>query len=385
MSTPTLHISTELDLDLGDPMALDLRYPGSVVLEQSFGRRLGDIDAGGDLDLRLPVVTGACRARGALRVTGDVDASSLHGRELHLAGGAIRARALSATERIVIGPGDLKVDVIIAPEIVIHPETTGRVTVIESFNPRASTKVKGGFSLKEYEDLFGDAATFLAERGVAPLRRDPDPRHPHLGPPVSEEELELVEVEPLDGEDGEIGLVTIDDLEPLDDPPSPALLDDADAIEPLDDPDSDPTLHPLDLAAPRGGPPATFRGGASMSFDDDNDEDDEIIRPTTPLPPRAPTPSPRPPRSARPPSPEVEAWSAAVLEGAARILACYDDPPPAIRALGEAATEGPEAIEAALIPSWQDLVASHRQERRSIRPAVAHRFRVLSELIEQPP
>jgi hypothetical protein len=86
----------------------------------------------------------------------------------------VHCTAISADERIAIGPSVLTVDVIIAPEITLDPKASGRVTIIESANERGPTKIKGGFSLADFEDTFGSSAEFLAQRGVRPLPgRDP--------------------------------------------------------------------------------------------------------------------------------------------------------------------------------------------------------------------
>jgi hypothetical protein len=419
MPAPLLHLTAEVDLDLSDPLAFDLRYPGSVALEQTFGRRVGELEVGGDLETRLEVLTGTVRAGGKMTIRGDVDAATLHARELHLAGGTIRARALSASERIVIGPGDLKVDVILAPHIEIHPETTGRVTIIESYNKRGPTKIKGGFSLAEYEELFGESQAYLDARGVpglatlvrATTRPAPEPAPAPEFDLVEVEALDLdaieeideLEVEAIDGPADPIA--TIDELEPLtDDRPFDARA--AVAAGPLratptppDDDDDEPfvdedplvdldALDALDALDPLDDdPPASFSSGAAGHTVEPADEDDEIIRPTRPLPPRAPTPVPRPRREAPAPSPEAAAWLAEVQRELDRLIGCFDPNaiPVPIRALVEAATEGPQAVEESLIPSWRDTVAQHRAARTPIRPAIAHGFRVLSELVERAP
>jgi len=155
---------------------LTLRYPGNVVLEQDLGLDQLNIDVGGDLDVNLGRVSGTLRAGGVLGVAGMVDGGTLHGAEVQLGDAEIRCRAISATERIIVGRAKLQVDVIIAPQIEIDSAASGRVTVIESDNERGPTKIKGGFSLEEYESVLGgDVVQFLAERNVAPLGEIPPP------------------------------------------------------------------------------------------------------------------------------------------------------------------------------------------------------------------
>jgi hypothetical protein len=151
------------------PTHVDLTYEGDVEIEQELGRPFGTVRAGGDLTVKLAKVTGNLVAGGVLRVRGPVDGGTLHGREVVLGRQAVRCRAITADERITIGAADLVVDVILAPEIAIDAKATGRVTVIESANERGPTKIKGGFTLADFEDTFGRSVAFLAERGVRPL------------------------------------------------------------------------------------------------------------------------------------------------------------------------------------------------------------------------
>jgi len=161
-------LPAELQLSTSEGVLI-LRYPGDVVLDQDLGMDTLDIEVGGNLEVRLPQVSGRLRAGGTLKVVGEIDGGHMHGREIVLGDADVQCDALDATERIEIGPASLHVDVIIAPTIDIDPDATGRVTVIESRNERGPTKIKGGFSLQEYEELLGNANAFLSERGLEPL------------------------------------------------------------------------------------------------------------------------------------------------------------------------------------------------------------------------
>lgn len=174
---PPFVLPAGVDVDLsGD--ALSIRYSGDVELEQTFGRVVGDVRAGGDLTIRMDAIHAShLRSGGKLVVTGKIDADHIHGREVHLGSADVKCRAVSADERIVIGPAKLAVDVIIAPEIVLDPKCSGRVTVIESHNDPGPTKIKGGFSLAEFEETVGaDPIEYLAERGLRPLEDAPPQR-----------------------------------------------------------------------------------------------------------------------------------------------------------------------------------------------------------------
>ena len=128
--------STPFILPRGASMSLSsdrllLRHDGDMVLEQTLGRQLSRAEATGDITLRLDRTTGTVIAGGVLTVEGPVDGIELRGRRIRIEGVEVRCRAIVATERVEIGAADLAVDVIVAPEIIISPEATGRVTIMD--------------------------------------------------------------------------------------------------------------------------------------------------------------------------------------------------------------------------------------------------------------
>jgi hypothetical protein len=178
MARPVFRLPEGIRLDLAAGR-IDIDYDGDVEIEHDLGLPLGTVRAGGDLTIKLGRVTGKLTAGGVLRVRGSVEATTLHAREVVLGRQPVRCRAITADQRITIGAADLTVDVILAPEIAIDAKASGRVTIIESANERGPTKIKGGFSLADFEDTFGQSVAFLAERGVRPLPgRDPSDRAP---------------------------------------------------------------------------------------------------------------------------------------------------------------------------------------------------------------
>ncbi|MBN2798097.1 MAG: hypothetical protein JXX28_03040 [Deltaproteobacteria bacterium] len=178
-------IPAGVDLSVVDGK-LSVHHDGDIILEQTMGLVLERAEAGGDLTLTLPLATGDLVAGGRLTLKGDADAGLIFGDVVVIAGGKIKARAIAASSRIVIGAAHLSVDVLIAPEIRIDPNADGRVTVIESHGEVGPSKIKGGFNLREYEEIFGDANDFLAARGLEPLAAGEPQRAPE--PPAAPEE-----------------------------------------------------------------------------------------------------------------------------------------------------------------------------------------------------
>jgi hypothetical protein len=166
---PTFTLPEGLKMDLSAER-ITIQYEGDVEIEVDLGRRFAGVHAGGDLTVKLPAISGDLVAEGVLKVMGDVsDCGRLQGREVVLGRQTIRCKVITATERIVLGPGNVTCDVMMAPEITIDPKAQGRVTVLECQNERGASKIKGCLSLSDYEDMIGNARDFLAQRGLTPL------------------------------------------------------------------------------------------------------------------------------------------------------------------------------------------------------------------------
>lgn len=303
---------------------IDLEYDGDVHLAQTLGRALGAVVAGGDLTLEIDRVQGDLRAGGTLRITGDVDAERLHAREIVLGKQSVKCRSISADERITIGPGTLNVEVIIAPEITIDPKAQGRVTVIESTNERGATKIKGGFSLADYEDMIGGAQEFLEQRGLRPLGKDgPSPAaRPAPAPaPAAKAEPPPIKTEP---------------------PPVKAGKKEKEKEKPREEEDvDDPLSLSLDDLEP------LVDGGEAKPSDDD--------------------------------------LYARLSDALGRISACYEgtDLPPAVEELRELVEQRDyDALRQNITEVWNGLLGFH--QKRGIRPhhQVTHAFNVIHGLVQ---
>jgi hypothetical protein len=183
-----------LSLALGGN-SLVIRHDGDVVLEQSLGRKLSRVEAGGDLTLRFGPITGVLRAEGKLTIEGDVDAQELRADVIELGPHEIKARSIVARTRVTIGRASLDVDVIVAPEVIIDAEATGRVRIVDCLNERPALRVRGCLSLEEFEQDFGGAGEFLARRGVLPINPLPSDTADERGDQLSEDEEEALRLE----------------------------------------------------------------------------------------------------------------------------------------------------------------------------------------------
>ena len=322
-----------LDLDTSSE-TLDITFDGDVVLEQTFGKPIGTLDVTGDLVLQLTEATGNIKAGGKLSIGGSVNAERIEGRDVYIGDVNVRCQAITATRRIVIGAATLRVDAIIAPSITVAPKATGRVTVIESHNEPGPSKIKGGFSLREYDELLGDAQEFLARRGLVSLD-------------------DMPEVEEDEEEDG-------------DDPPT----------------DHDADLVQFDTPV--------RQAVAAVEIDDlveiEELEELDIIDEPSPHRP-APPPPPAPPKPPAPPLPEVGedgAIQPRLQEVLKRITSCYSqgELPPSIEQLSELieARDYP-GIRTNINQIWNGLLGHH--QRRGIRPhhQVTRAFNIIHEVL----
>jgi hypothetical protein len=162
---------------------LVVRHDGDVVLRQTLGAGSVRIEATGDVHLAGFRVRGAVRAGGRLVLEAPADVDELRAAEIEVGDVELIARTVVATRRIAVGRTTLQADVVSAPEVVLHPEATGRIRVLDCAHDVPATRVRGCLSVPEYEADFGDARAFLDSRGVTPVGGAP-PEPAQVVPPT---------------------------------------------------------------------------------------------------------------------------------------------------------------------------------------------------------
>lgn len=188
----------EIDLTGGN---LSIRFDGDVVLHQSLGARIGTIEASGNVELHLAEIHGTILSGGKISfpVATKVDAERIVGRDVDLTSGAsLKVKAVQASKTIKIGPSKITCDVLIAPRVSLDPNTTGRVTVIESGSEWGPSKIKGGLSVADYDEIIGDSEEFLRSRGIGEL--EDAPLEPIEIPAADEAETEA-DIDDIDEEE----------------------------------------------------------------------------------------------------------------------------------------------------------------------------------------
>ena len=228
------------DLEVGEVISRDgeIRVSGRLT-SRSVLAHTGDVLVSGDsriTDLSAPA--GAARVSGKVElgrvqaavvvIEGRVTAELLRGDEVNVLSGEHQLRAIEGAVVLRVGEARLTSDVIVAPQVEVHPKCGGRATVIECRNQLGPNGLKGGYSLAEYAEEFGiDGGEFLTRRGVRPLADlAPAPAAPPAKataplPPHDDLSQDLISVgADVDLPADDIGEAN-DDLELLDTPTSP--------------------------------------------------------------------------------------------------------------------------------------------------------------------
>lgn len=141
--------------------------------------RVGRLSAG-QATLEGEVFAEIVHVEGALLFRGPVTATKLRGGAVSFEGPSVNVRSAEGEHSVHVGKTKIAADILIAPSVIIDAGATGRVKVLESLNDLGAHAVRGCLRLADLEDMGGNAAAFLAERGLKPLgdgggRAEPSP------------------------------------------------------------------------------------------------------------------------------------------------------------------------------------------------------------------
>jgi hypothetical protein len=364
--------------------SLVVRHDGDIVMEQTLGRRLSRVEAGGDLTLRCSPITGVLHAAGVLTTEGDVDAQELRAEVIHIGPGDVRARAIVGTKKVVIGAARLTIDVIVAPHVEISDDARGRVRVVDSLNERPATRVRGCLSLEDYEADFGGAAEFLARRGVISV-------NPLPGPPDAAET----------GETGETAEPTPQATVTAAPAPAPS--------EPGDQEDAPDDVFAMDFSEvfvdePTDTEPHPVVAQAEVEWDNDLEAEPEfeyatfdpqahLAKPPVSAPSDAAAPHPIAPEPVAEPVPvatpapaatHLDRHAPSIRRSVARIVEAYGaDLPPSVHELREVTERGQfSALGGALDELWLGLLRHHLRASTQPPRVVIQSFQSIHAMFE---
>lgn len=168
------------DLEVGE----DLTVSGALASPTI--RVGGDLRASGAIQSQELTVEGSATLSGRthadeilvvglVQCDADIVSRRIRGGVVRLLGATSAVRAVQGADEIEVGAGRIQADGLIAPAIHLHPQTSGRVTLLESRNELGANSVKGCLGLTDLDEVFGGAAPFLDERGLVSLSSSRDP------------------------------------------------------------------------------------------------------------------------------------------------------------------------------------------------------------------
>jgi hypothetical protein len=240
-----------------------VEHAGDIILNGSLGKNLDRvISKEGSITLRGRFDANHIEAlNGTVRLDGAVEVGSVRGEVVEIVGRRFKARSVRAGRQIMLGGLKVTADVLMAPRIDVDPKAQGLVTILESHNVVGPNAIKGGFTVAEYNEIIGDAAAYLGERGVEMLDKPES---------ATEEEEE-------DQEDDEDQLAqTAIEANAEDDGEAIPTGSGTDSDELTDDPDTSPdafavrTSPPIRVAVP---PSAPVEPVEPSPASDDSDEE----------------------------------------------------------------------------------------------------------------
>jgi hypothetical protein len=190
ISSTTGNVTLNIDCTAGEILA----PKGSVVAN---GKLTARRVAAGNMVLKGHTTVEDLESPGSIDIDGkQLDATNVRGGDVAIAAKVVKAKVVHGTSSVTVGPIKITADILMAPEVQVDPKCTGKVTVIEARNDVGANGIKGGLSLEDLEDAFGNSAQFLSERGLVPLTGKAAPAR------VEETEDDEAEVEVDHGDNG---------------------------------------------------------------------------------------------------------------------------------------------------------------------------------------
>jgi hypothetical protein len=189
VSSTAGNVTINIDCNAGDILA----PKGSVVCTGKVtARRI----AAASMVLKGQTTAEDLEASGSIDIDGkQLDVTNVRGGDVAIAAKLVKAKVVHGTASVTVGPVKITADILMAPEVQVDPKCTGKVTVIEARNEVGQNGIKGGLSIEDLQEMFGNAAQFLSERGLSPLAGKAPPA---MAAPVEDEDEAEVEVEHSD-------------------------------------------------------------------------------------------------------------------------------------------------------------------------------------------
>ncbi|MFT5683384.1 MAG: hypothetical protein ACI8RZ_004315, partial [Myxococcota bacterium] len=218
----------------------------------------GDLTVSGDLEVDEAIATS-----GHLLAAGSVSAKLLRASTIALSGNSITVSAIQGLSNIAISGGQIRADILIAPNVQLSPGVSGKITVVETHGELGPSSVKGCLSLADLEEFGVDTSNYLTDRKLSPLGEPGEAPAVEAEVEIEAEVVEVVEVEEVE----DAGVV---DVEVEAEPDTEDEIGAEDMIISADDDDSDDDQASLEGAIETEG--ISIEALAIEALDDDLDD-----------------------------------------------------------------------------------------------------------------
>jgi hypothetical protein len=325
-----------------------------------------DIASGGDLSINGDLLVDEASAPdGTLWVAGSIKASLLLARTVSVSGEKTEVSAIQAASRITVGGGNIRSDILIAPSISIAPQTSGKITVLETQSDSGPNAVKGCLSLADLEEFGVDTSTYLSSRKLHALGQEP--------PSNSEPKVEVVAEPEEDTSEGNPFTIETFDEEDLAEFELSNDTHDTDTFSIVGGPKEEVPASTLAISAAVSAE-NELEALECSDVDDDDDESEEVGAEVLSL---------KPNDSAEPLNDPIHDQ---LRDTIAQIASCYEgsELPPAINQLGRLANAREYvAIRDDITNIWHQLLKFHQKRGLRIQPQVTTTFNTINTLVRK--
>lgn len=366
---------------------VNVEHVGDIIINGSLGKNLDKIlSHEGSITLRGKFEANRIEApMGVVRLDGTVEAGAVRGAIVELGGRRFKAKSVRASRQIIVGGLKITADILMAPRIDVDPKASGLVTILESHNETGPNAIKGGFTVSEYNQIIGNAASYLAERGVEMLDRPESSTEEEVEEDDDDESISQSVIEAQAEEEAEV-IQTGAGYE---------------SEESTDDPDTSPDAHTIRLGAALNSAsdplvveeivPAYAQQDDELANDSQVEEIETIdaieelevvdsVEPIDDLPPEEPQPE-----QTAPVEPQLDPVYDRLKETLAELVSNYAGvaEPPALSDLGRLIEDRDyDAIRQNLPRIWNDLVKYHRETGLRIRRQVTATFNNIMGIVK---
>ena len=187
-SCDSLHAQGSINIK-GNSNIHDIDVAGSARFDGSLTTKSSSF--GADLHIQGDCSATEIKAQGNVRIHGSIHADSLlsdeskitceqevtlkllRANDIVLKGKENNITAIQAHEHVSISEGSLNSDVLVAPKVDLHPNTVGKIMIVDVQSPLGPHSIKGCLSPEDIAPLLPNPTLFIQQRGILVAGSEP--------------------------------------------------------------------------------------------------------------------------------------------------------------------------------------------------------------------